>query len=448
MKPWERRLSDAALQAQAKESKGGADAERANQAAKERSLPRRRSLADLCWGRTVAVVGSATPEEDLSAKIDACDVVIRFNNFYNMPSGKVGTKTDVVVTTPSGAWYKIKPKQRGIEVIQKQKPLIFAIRYAERLNEPGARQFFYGCEFARDDAALPSTQRFTTGTVALSRLAECAFNCTIFAAGYNPRKEFLEYIETYGKHYHDNARIEAVARDKYLEVVAGKRLWERRTELPFQTVIPARKGSSLKDKNIRKWKNGKPLLAIAAETAKEAFGAPPIVLTDSAEYAELARLAGARVPYIDVDVKGEDNVVEQLRRWRDFSGFYGRILVQQCTTPTTTPETLRKVRDEARSFGDRAGLAAITAVSDPHKVSAYFALDQKTGKAKQLTPGIEPSVPRQKLPETWRFTGAVACVHSDALNADALFRDTEFKLVPVSGAEAVDIDREEDFLNG
>lgn len=409
------------------------------------ALPRARRLADLCRGKTVAVVGSATPERDMSAEIDACDVVIRMNNFYNMKSGRVGRKTDVVVLTPCAAWHRLSGEEKGEAVIRGQKPLIFSIRYPERLMEPRVRSFFQGCEFARDDAASPSVNRFTTGTVALSRIAEFAENCRVLTVGYSPREEFLAYLERDGRHYLPHARIEACARDKYLEVCAAKKLLSPIGETPVRVLIPARKGSSLKDKNVRTWRNGKPLLAVAVETAREAFGAPPVVLTDSEDYAALARAAGAEVPYLDPDTDGDEDVVVKLRRWRDVSGFYGQIIVQQCTTPTTSAETLRRVRGEGLSLGLRAGTGVLTAVADAHKASAYFAWDGKTKEARHLMRGVSPSVPRQKIPGAWRFTGAAALVHTDALDAPALFDGMEFRLVPVPEREAVDIDKEDDF---
>lgn len=411
-------------------------------------LPRVRHLADLCRGKRVAIVGSATPDEDMSAQIDACDLVIRMNNFYNMGSGRVGRKTDVVVLTPSGAWQKLSDKDKGEDVIREQHPLVFSIRYPERLLDPKVQSFFHGCEFARDDGARPSVQRFTTGTVALSRVAEYAENCTVLTAGYNPRAEFLAYLEREGRHYLSQAHIECVAREKYLEICAAKTIEKPQTKLAFRAVIPARKGSSLKDKNIRLFR-GKPLLVRAIETAREAFPneEPPIVLTDSEVYARLAREAGAEIPYIDREVKDDDNVVLQLRRWRDYAKYYGLVAMIQCTSPTTRIETLQKIRAQASEFGLRAGLAVITATPVRHKSTAYFARDIKTGAVRQLFREISPSVPRQSIPEALRFTGAVSLVHSDALNDDELFHGVEWRVVDVPAEEARDIDAAEDFEN-
>ena len=64
-------------------------------------------------------------------------------------------------------------------------------------------------------------------------------------------------------------------------------------------IIPARSGSKgLKDKNIRPL-NGKPLLAYSIDAAKESGIFETIhVSTDSQEYAEIAKLYGADVPFL------------------------------------------------------------------------------------------------------------------------------------------------------
>ena len=57
-------------------------------------------------------------------------------------------------------------------------------------------------------------------------------------------------------------------------------------------VICVRKGSSLKDKNIRPYKNGKSLLEICVEKALKVFGSVT-VLADDEHYCELAKSSGA-----------------------------------------------------------------------------------------------------------------------------------------------------------
>jgi CMP-N-acetylneuraminic acid synthetase len=414
---------------------------------KNQVLPRVRRLAEICRGKRVAVVGSGTPGRDCSAEIDACDVVIRMNHFYNVPSGRVGTKTDVVVITPSDAWLALSGDERGEKIIKDQKPLILAVRYPERLCASEVREFFKGCEFGRDDETPASVQRFTTGTIVLAKIAEHAENCEIKCFGFSPRDEFIEYLRKDGPHYLGGAEAEACAREVYFEVLRRKEIFDETSELSFRVVIPARKGSSVKDKNVREWKNtGKTLLQIAVEKAREAFDTAPVVLTDSEKYAALAKSYGAEVPYLDDETGGLENVAMKLRRWQERSGFNGWILIQQCTSPEIFVESLRKFRDEALSLGIRRDTAVLSAIAVRKKCTAFFTADEY-GNAVQMFSAIAPSVPRQSIPQTWWFNGAAALVHSDSLDSDVLFSGMKFRLVELSSGEAVDIDSNEDFLS-
>ncbi|MTW22772.1 hypothetical protein [Allochromatium palmeri] len=52
--------------------------------------------------QTLVVVGSAPLKQDLSARIDACDCVIRFNNCKNY-GGHSGTRTNILVLSNTGS---------------------------------------------------------------------------------------------------------------------------------------------------------------------------------------------------------------------------------------------------------------------------------------------------------------------------------------------------------
>lgn len=408
-------------------------------------LPRVRKLADICFGKRVAVVGSGTPEKDCSAEIDSCDVVIRMNNFYNMGSGKVGTRTDVVVITPCKAWTDIPDEKRGKVIVDAQKPLVLAVRFPERLCAKEVRDFFAGCEFARDDDTAASVVRFTTGTIVLSKIAEYAENCEVKVFGFSEREEFLEYLRRDGGHYLVGAEAESWAREVYFEACRRKVIYDPAGAVPFRVIIPARSGSSLKNKNIRHWRNtGKTLLQIAIEKAREAFGVPPVVLTDSAEYAEHARAAGAEVPYIDPETSGDENIAVKLRRWAGWSHWNGWIVVMQCTSPEFSAESLRKFRGEALRLGMRRDIAVLSAVQRKEKCTAFFTKGDH-GNAVQMFSSISPSVPRQQIPETWWFNGAAAMVHAEALDSDVLFDGMSFRIVELPESESVDIDDEKDF---
>lgn len=408
-------------------------------------LPRVRRLADICRGKRVAVVGSGVPERDCSAEIDACDVVIRMNHFYNMPCGKVGTKTDVVVVTPCRAWTEVSEEARGKAVVRAQKPIVLAVRYPERLCAEEVVAFYDGCEFARDDDTAASIVRFTTGTIVLAKLAEQAENCEIKVYGFSGREDFIAYLEKDGRHYLGVADAEACAREVYFEVCRRKVVYDAPESLPIRVVIPARSGSSLKDKNLRPWRGGKPLLQIAVEKAAEAFGEPPVVLTDAQDYAAKARMWGADVPYLDPTTGADENIAVKLRRWINASGWRGWIIVMQCTSPDLSVKSLRRFRDEALRLGLRRNTAVLSAVAKKEKCTAFFTADDD-GNAQQMFSGLSPSVPRQRIPQTFWFNGAAALAHTDAVDSDVLFSGMDFRIVELPEAEAVDIDDESAFL--
>lgn len=76
-------------------------------------------------GKRVAIVGNMTPSEDLSEEIDAHDVVIRVNNFYNYDSGKVGKKVSALLLSGTSAWMNEAPKGQSLheEIISEKKTI-------------------------------------------------------------------------------------------------------------------------------------------------------------------------------------------------------------------------------------------------------------------------------------------------------------------------------------
>lgn len=401
------------------------------------------SLADIVDGKRVAVVGNAEPEEDLSARIDACDVVIRLNNFYSLPGGKLGTKTDVVVVTPCTAWLKNDDEHRGRAIVEAQRPLVLCVRYPERLRAREVLRFFRGCEIARDDKTPPSVRRFTTGTIVLAHLAEHARNCEVLVAGFSRGDAFRAYLERDGRHYLGTADIETVAREAYFSALARKSIFSPKPETPLAVVIPARAGSSVKDKNVRPFRGGKSLLEIAVAKAREAFGRAPIVLTDSAAYAEHARAAGAEIPFVlDAPTGDDENIVVKLRAWRDRVGFAGNILLLQCTSPDVSVESLRKFSVAAKRL--IPGTTMLSAVAREEKATAFF-VEAEDGTARQLLRGIAPSVPRQKIPRVLWFNGAASLFHSSALDAANLFDGQRIRLIEIGADEALDVDDEKCF---
>ena len=224
-------------------------------------------------------------------------------------------------------------------------------------------------------------------------------------------------------------------------------------------IVPARAGSSLKDKNLRRFgEDSRPLLARALEKCISVFGKNRVIaLVDSARLAECAQSAGA-FAVLDEAVPAHEDVSARL--WRlaaaDFMRIHAgtQIALVQCTSPHTSEETLERFAELAPKLG--ADDVAISAVRVRDKATAFFTgaePQQPTTPRPELPPPARalfadapPSAPRQTLPQLWRFTGAVTLFLAARLSPNAsLFHGAKIRLVETPIAEALDIDREEDF---
>lgn len=238
----------------------------------------------------------------------------------------------------------------------------------------------------------------------------------------------------------------------------------------WRRIIPlicARKGSSLKDKNLREY-NGTPLLRSAIERTLAAFGTC-YVLTDSEDYAARAKEWGANVPYIDEEIAGGDIVSAQIFRFIGRLGLvsdedFGRTLIAliQCTSPNTSIDTLRGVAAVAdrripplENYTDQAFVAA-SAYELPNKANAIFAdVMAGAGVFQQQLDGTPIDTPRQRLRKLYGLTGGIFVVPARQVfqrgrlcvsvfsGRDSRSTRFFFHIAPLS--EALDIDRAEDF---
>lgn len=233
-------------------------------------------------------------------------------------------------------------------------------------------------------------------------------------------------------------------------------------------VICARKGSSLKDKNLREY-NGSPLLKSAIERTLAAFGVC-YVLTDSEDYAARAKEWGAIVPYVDEEIAGGDIVSAQIFRFIGRLGLvgdedFGKTLLAliQCTSPNTSVETLaettRVAVERIPVFENymNFGFVAASAYELPNKENAIFA-DIMAGEGVYAQQACMSPIdtPRQKLRKLYGLTGGIFIVParqafqrgrvggSVFTGYDSRTTRFFFHVAPMS--ESLDIDRAEDFL--
>jgi CMP-N-acetylneuraminic acid synthetase len=398
---------------------------------------------NLINGKTVAIVGNQTITENLSDEIDAHDIVIRLNHFYNYDSGNVGKKVSAIFATPTPFWAEMGPEERHQDIIQEQKPLVFILKHEQRINEKIISNHYKGCKiYGFTPDYIKNEGIYTTGTCALNVLSQCInFQCDVY--GFSFEKDWKSYISSSALHYFKTYKEEEPKRLEYIEEIKKKKIFLPAGQIPeFHPVIPVRKGSSLKDKNIREYK-GKPLLQHAIEKALKVFG-KVTVLSDNEEYAKLARQWGAEVPYIDERVDDLENIVVRLKRWRDIENINGRIILIQCTSPNITEESLYKIIEESKDKTYRDVIGSVSLFNDI-KYSALMFKSEKGFLVQAISGAPDISVPRQSLKPLYYYNGGITSFFHTQLDYDVLFKYSYFYPLMIDETESLDIDNENDF---
>ena len=146
-------------------------------------------------------------------------------------------------------------------------------------------------------------------------------------------------------------------------------------------IIPARAGSKgLPDKNI-KLLNGKPLLQYSVEAALGSGCFDKVMVsTDSGKYAEIAREAGAEVPflrsaYTSTDKASSWDMVEEVL---DGYGRLGHTFDTFCLLQPTSP--MRTAEDIARAYGilrEKNAFAVVSMTELEHPLSWCGLLGQE-----------------------------------------------------------------------
>lgn len=178
-------------------------------------------------------------------------------------------------------------------------------------------------------------------------------------------------------------------------------------------IIPARGGSKgIPKKNIYPVA-GHPLIYYTIQAAKKAQEAGAvdcvIVSTDSEEIAEIAKEAGAEVPFIRPEElasdgsKSADLMIHAVKFYRDRQIEYDDIVLLQPTSP------LRNYRDivEAVELYDRKGGLSLVSCYKEESVSEYNAYRIKDDMGIALHMDHNKGKRRQDLPELFVRNGAV-----------------------------------------
>lgn len=206
-------------------------------------------------------------------------------------------------------------------------------------------------------------------------------------------------------------------------------------------IITVRKGSSLKDKNIRLYK-GKPLLVNAIDKLKKSLGYC-LVISDNKEYGELASKNGVDVFY-DKTVGKLDDVTLRFKNYCKETNYDGWIILYQCTSPNIKEETIKKFYEEVQKLDEDEVL--MSCVIFDKKASALYLLN-KNGYLNTAIQGMPiVSKPRQILQDVYYYNGGLTAFHSKQSYKESLFEGANLKPFMITEEEILDIDKEKDFM--
>ena len=210
-------------------------------------------------------------------------------------------------------------------------------------------------------------------------------------------------------------------------------------------LIPARAGSKgVPNKNIMEL-NGHPLLGWSIAAAKKSKLIDRVVVsTDSHEYADIAMLYGAEVPFIRPNEISNDSstdlefIEHALDFFRSESNEPDYIAHLRPTTPIRDPDLI----DEAiKLLQDNQEFTSLRSV---HKMSesSYKTLEINNGILTTLTAfkggEIDANKPRQSFPDTYQANGYV-----DILSTSFILKNNEIhgkKILPFITKPAYELD--------
>lgn len=213
-------------------------------------------------------------------------------------------------------------------------------------------------------------------------------------------------------------------------------------------IITARSGSKgLPDKNIRDL-CGKPLLAYSVEAALQSgVFATVHVSTDSEEYAEIARRAGADVPFLRDEITSSDTagswdvVREVLEKYRVRGKKFDTAALLQPTSPLRTAQD---IRDGYALFYEKQALSVVAVCAMEHSPLWSNTLPENHCLAGFLNKA--ENAQRQQLDTYYRINGALYIAAAESvIKKENLYGERSFALV-MPQERSVDIDTELDFL--
>ncbi len=214
-------------------------------------------------------------------------------------------------------------------------------------------------------------------------------------------------------------------------------------------IIPARSGSKgLKDKNI-KLLNGKPLISYTIEAAiNSKMFDEVMVSTDSIEYAEIAKLYGAKVPFMRNSELSNDTasswdvVRDVLHKYKEAGKEFDTVALLQPTSPLRTG---KDIIEGYKLMDDRLANSIIGVCEVDHSPLWMNTLPEDNSMGNFINPKVV-GLSRQKLEKYYRINGEVYIMKTEyLLKTNNIYKDKSFALI-IDKKKSIDIDDELDFI--
>lgn len=219
--------------------------------------------------------------------------------------------------------------------------------------------------------------------------------------------------------------------------------------LKVLAIIAARGGSvGIRRKNLRKLA-GKPLVEYAIKTARKTPKIDKIVVsTENRKIAEIAKLAGAEVPFLRPKRLAKNNtpiidVIKHTLSYLNVNQSYvpDMILLLQPPSPLRTT----KILDKSIDFLKKSNATSLISVSEI-KTHPYASFWFKKGYLKPFLPNFEKYDRRQKLPALYYPTGSVYAFWRKTLERyDSIYGPKILSLLEAQ-ENKIDIDTPFDFF--
>lgn len=222
-------------------------------------------------------------------------------------------------------------------------------------------------------------------------------------------------------------------------------------EKKILAVIPARSGSkSVKDKNIRKM-NGKPMLVYSIEHARASeYINRVIVSTDSEKYAQIAREAGAEVPFLrpaeiagdkSLDIEVFEHVLKQLKETEQY---IPDIVVQ--LRPTYPIRDVKDIDFMIELMLQDESLDSVRCIAPAKEIAYKMWRECADGTIKPLLNDIKEAynMPRQDLPQIYYQNACIDVIRTETI-CDMHSMSGE-RIMGYKMKQNFDIDTEEEFI--